>query len=64
MNNPADPNNEFDVVPAYVRKNMELFGSTLTSVEQFYSKVTVGKDDNDQPKFSTRNTFLEGKKPD
>jgi len=64
MNNPADPNNEFDVVPAYVRKNMELFGSTLTSVEQFYSKVTVGKDENDQPKFSTRNTFLEGKKPD
>ena len=64
MNNPADPNNEFDVVPAYVRKNMELFGGTLTSVEQFYSKVTVGKDDNDQPKFSTRNTFLEGKKPD
>ena len=64
MNNPADPNNEFDVVPAYVRKNMELFGNTLTSVEQFYSKVTVGKDENDQPKFSTRNTFLEGKKPD
>jgi len=64
MNNPADPNNEFDVVPAYVRKNMELFGSTLTSVEQFYSKVTVGKDEHDQPKFSTRNTFLEGKKPD
>jgi cell division protein FtsZ len=64
MNNPADPNNEFDVVPAYVRKNMELFGNTLTSVEQFYSKVTVGKDEHDQPKFSTRNTFLEGKKPD
>jgi cell division protein FtsZ len=64
MNNPADPNNEFDVVPAYVRKNMELFGSPLTSVEQFYSKVTVGKDEHDQPKFSTRNTFLEGKKPD
>ena len=64
MNNPADPNKEFDVVPAYVRKNMELFGNTLTSVEQFYSKVTVGKDEHDQPKFSTRNTFLEGKKPD
>lgn len=64
LNNPADPNNEFDMVPAYVRKNMELFGNTLTSVEQFYSKVTVGKDENDQPKFSTRNTFLEGKKPD
>ena len=57
-------NNEFDVVPAYVRKNMELFGNSLTSAEQFYSRVTVGKDENDQPTFSTRNTFLEGKKPD
>jgi cell division protein FtsZ len=64
LNNPADPNNEFDVVPAYVRKNMEMFGNTLTSVEQFYSKITVGKDENDQPRLSTRNTFLEGKKPD
>ncbi|MBU3744774.1 MAG: cell division protein FtsZ, partial [Sediminibacterium sp.] len=64
LNNPADPNNEFDVVPAYVRKNMELFGNSLTSAEQFYSRVTVGKDENDQPTFSTRNTFLEGKKPD
>ncbi len=64
LNNPADPNNEFDVVPAYVRKNMEMFGNTLTSVEQFYSKLTVGKDENDQPRISTRNSFLEGKKPD
>jgi len=64
LNNPADPNNEFDVVPAYVRKNMELFGNSLTSAEQFYSRVTVGKDENDQPTLSTRNTFLEGKKPD
>lgn len=64
LNNPADPNNEFDVVPAYVRKNMELFGHSLTSAEQFYSRVTVGKDENDQPILSTRNTFLEGKKPD
>lgn len=64
LNNPADPNNEFDVVPAYVRKNMELFGNSLTSAEQFYSRVTVGIDENDQPTFSTRNTFLEGKKPD
>ncbi|MEI8109507.1 MAG: cell division protein FtsZ [Chitinophagia bacterium] len=64
LNNPADPNNEFDVVPAYVRKNMELFGNSLTSAEQFYSRVTVGKGENDQPILSTRNTFLEGKKPD
>jgi cell division protein FtsZ len=64
MNNTADANNEFDAVPAYVRRNMDLFGSTLTSVENFYSKITVGKDDNNQTQISTINTFLDGKKPD
>lgn len=64
MNNSADANNEFDAVPAYVRRNMELFGNTLTSVENFYSKYTVGKDENDQTHISTINTFLDGKKPD
>ncbi len=64
MNNAADSNNEFDAVPAYVRRNMELFGNTLTSVENFYSKYTVGKDENDQTQISTINTFLDGKKPD
>lgn len=62
--NTTDPNNEFDSVPAYIRRNMELFGSTLTSVENFYSKVTVGKDSNNQSHISTINTFLDGKKPD
>ncbi len=62
--NTADNNHEFDAVPAYVRRNMELFGNTLTSVENFYSKYTVGKDENDQTQISTINTFLDGKKPD
>jgi cell division protein FtsZ len=62
--NTTDPNNEFDSVPAYIRRNMELFGSTLASVENFYSKVTVGKDSNNQTQLSTINTFLDGKKPD
>ncbi len=62
--NTTDPNNEFDSVPAYIRRNMELFGNTLTSVENFYSKVTVGKDANNQTQMSTINTFLDGKKPD
>ena len=62
--NVADPNNEFDAVPAYIRRNMELFGSTLTSVENFYSKYTVSKDENNQTQISTINTFLDGKKPD
>ncbi len=62
--NTTDPNNEFDSVPAYIRRNMELFGSSLTSVENFYSKVTVGKDSNNHTQLSTINTFLDGKKPD
>ncbi len=64
MNSASDTNNEFDTVPAYVRRNMELFGNTLTSVENFYSKYTVNKDENDQAQISTINTFLDGKKPD
>jgi len=62
--NSSDPNNEFDSVPAYIRRNMELFGNTLTSAEHFYSKVTVGVDSNNQPNLSTRNSFLDGKRPD
>lgn len=64
MNNTSEVNSEFDAVPAYVRRNMELFGSTLTSVENFYSKYTVSKDENEQTQISTINTFLDGKKPD
>jgi cell division protein FtsZ len=56
--------NEFDNVPAYVRRNMELFGSSLASAENYYSKVTVNKDDNNETQLSTLNTFLDGKKPD
>ncbi|MDB5210955.1 MAG: ftsZ, partial [Sediminibacterium sp.] len=55
---------EFDAVPAYVRRNMEMFGNTIASVENFYSKYTVSKDENDQTQISTINTFLDGKKPD
>lgn len=59
-----DGGGEYDHVPAYVRRNMELFGNTLTSVEQFYSKYTVKKEDNKEAQISTINTFLDGKKPD
>jgi cell division protein FtsZ len=64
MNNSADTSGEFDAVPAYIRRNMELFGNTLTSVENFYSKYTVGKDENDQTQISGINKFFDGKKPD
>jgi cell division protein FtsZ len=62
--NTADASNEFDSVPAYIRRNMELFGNTLTSVESFYSKYSVKPDENDKGQISSINTFLDGKKPD
>jgi cell division protein FtsZ len=64
INNGGDPNNEFDAVPAYVRRNLDLFGNTMASVENYYSKYTVEKDENDQTQISTINSFLDGKKPD
>ena len=64
INNASDPNNEFDAVPAYVRRNLDLFGNTMASVENYYSKYTVEKDENNQTQISTINTFLDGKKPD
>jgi len=62
--NAADPNNEFEAVPAYIRRNMELHNSSST-VENFYSKYEV-KDNGDGKgaSISTINTFLDGKKPD
>ncbi|HTN06695.1 cell division protein FtsZ [Agriterribacter sp.] len=61
--NAADSNNEFETVPAYVRRNFHL-KDALTSVEKFYSNYTVKTDENDQTQISTINTFLDGKKPD
>lgn len=62
--NAADPNNEFESVPAYIRRNMELFNNS-SNVENFYSKYEV-KDNGDGKgaSISTINTFLDGKKPD
>ena len=62
--NAADPNNEFETVPAYIRRNMELYGNSISAVENFYSNIEVKTDENNQAKISTINTFLEGKKPD
>jgi cell division protein FtsZ len=64
IGNGNDPSAEFDEVPAYVRRNMDLFGNTLASVENFYSKYTVEQDDKNQTQLSTLNSFLDGKKPD
>jgi len=64
INNVNDSSNDFESVPAYVRRNMEMFGNTLASVENYYSKYTVDKDENNQTQISTINTFMDGKKPD
>jgi cell division protein FtsZ len=53
-------NSEFENVPAYVRRNMELFGSGLNTAETFYSNITVGKDANNNTEIRTINNFLEG----
>ena len=64
INSGADPGTEFDAVPAYVRRNLDLFGNTMASVENYYSKYTVEQDENNQTQISTINSFLDGKKPD
>lgn len=61
--NGADPNNEFETVPAYIRRNMELYNQP-NQVEQFYSNYEVRKDEKNQTQISTLNTFLDGQKPD
>ncbi len=61
--NAADPNNEFETVPAYIRRNLELY-NTVTSVESFYSQYEVKADKNNLGEISTINSFLDGKKPD
>ena len=61
--NAADPNNEFESVPAYIRRNMELYNQSA-SVENFYSNYTVKPDGENSAQISTINSFLDGKKPD
>ena len=62
--NAADPNNEYENVPAYVRHNFHVNSNTMATVEKFYSNYAIETDDNNNTHISTINTFLEGKKPD
>jgi cell division protein FtsZ len=64
--NSNDANAELENVPAYVRRNMELFGNNnLATVEDFYSKITVNKGSSESnAQIGTLNTFLEGEQPD
>lgn len=62
--NSNDPSSEFENVPAYIRRNLELQNNTHSHIESYYSKVEVTTDDNSQGQLNTINTFLDGKKPD
>jgi len=61
--NATDPNNEFETVPAYLRRNMDM-KNQIANVETFYSNYTVKPTGHNQVELSTINTFLDGKKPD
>lgn len=61
--NASDPNNEFETVPAYLRRNMDMHNQ-IADVETFYSNYTVKNNDDNQPVISGLNTFLDGNKPD
>jgi cell division protein FtsZ len=61
--NGIEAHNEFETVPAYIRRNLELY-NTVSPAENFYSSYEVKSDEKDQASISTLNTFLEGKKPD
>jgi hypothetical protein len=60
--NAADPQNEFESVPAYLRRNMELHNN-IADVESFYSNYTVKSDEKNQAEIETINKFLEGDQP-
>ncbi len=59
----VDNNSEFETVPSYMRRNMELHNS-IANVEDFYSRAQVKTDDKNDTTISTLNNFLHGKKPD
>jgi cell division protein FtsZ len=63
FNTGNDPNSEFETVPAYMRRGMDV-QVQLADVESFYSHYTV-KSTPEQPiEVSRINKFLDGKKPD
>ena len=63
--NAADPNNELEHVPAFIRRNLQEHQAQNSPAEKFYSNITVKSDEaGSQGYLSSLNSFLEGKKPD
>ncbi len=56
---------ELENTPAYLRRKDDIH-NTLASVEKFYSDYTVNVDDNNEATINTnsKNSFLEGERPD
>jgi cell division protein FtsZ len=63
--NAADVYNEFENQPAYIRRDLEIT-NTLANIEKFYSNYTVNVDENNESTINpnSKNSFLEGEKPD
>ncbi len=61
--NMSDPNNEYEMIPAYLRRAADMTNS-IASVESFYSNYQVQTDENNKTEINTLNTFLSGNKPD
>ncbi len=43
-----DTSGDFETLQACSRRNMELFGKTITTAENFYTKYTVKNEENDK----------------
>jgi cell division protein FtsZ len=62
--NGAEPNNEYEHVPAFIRRNLLEKELTHSVAEEYYSSITVKPDERNKGHLSSLNSFLEGKKPD
>jgi hypothetical protein len=59
----GDPNSEFETVPAYMRRSMDV-QVQLADVETFYSHYTVKSTNETKIDTNSINKFLDGKRPD
>jgi cell division protein FtsZ len=64
--NVSDPNNEYEQIPAYIRRGSpERTAQPPSAPEQLFSNITVNADpERDKGYLSSLNSFLDGKKPD
>jgi cell division protein FtsZ len=64
--NVSDPNNEYEQIPAYIRRGSpERMAQPPSAPEQLFSNITVKADpERDKGYLSSLNSFLDGKKPD